>query len=312
MCASGLYYYWYRANNQEKRMYCVAYDLTLIQYKTGEHYEFILQYFFSRWFTMKKFGLLIILLSFFSLLNAQTILNEDFNFTGNLTANGWVAHSEAGIAPINTTTGLTYSLYPGSGIGNAALLDSVGEDVNHSFTTQTSGIIYYSFLVNVTSRIAGYFIHLGATTNVARVFIKPSVPVDKINFGISNTGTATYAATPTDFDLLTTYLVVVKYDVSATGAASLWVFSSGVPISEIAAGTPEVTTAGSGQESIVGIYLRQYSATQNITVDGIRVANSWTEASLPVELSSFSASVIGSTVKLNWRLLQKLIITDLK
>ena len=66
------------------------------------YYQTILQYIFFTSATMKKFGLLIILLSFVSLLSAQTILNEDFNFTGNLIAYGWVAHSDAGIAPINT------------------------------------------------------------------------------------------------------------------------------------------------------------------------------------------------------------------
>ena len=52
--------------------------------------------------------------------------------------------------------------------------------------------------------------------------------------------------------------------------------------------------------SIERVCLRQYSASQNIIVDGIRVATSWSEAPLPVELSAFSASVIGKTVKLNW------------
>ena len=46
----------------------------------------------------------------------------------------------------------------------------------------------------------------------------------KINFGISNTSTASYAATPTDFDPLTTYLVIVKYNISAAGDASLWIY----------------------------------------------------------------------------------------
>ncbi len=99
--------------------------------------------------------------------------------------------------------GLTYTSYPSSNIGNAALLDSTGEDVSKLFGTVSSGIIYYSFLVNVTNCTEGYFIHLGnsATTFAARIFIKPSSTIDKINFGISNSSTittATYAATPTD------------------------------------------------------------------------------------------------------------------
>ena len=95
-------------------------------------------------------------------------------------------------------------------------------------------------------------------------------------------------------------LVIVKYDVY-NWRCGLWVLPSGVPISEAAAGTPEHTTTATGQASIEMICLRQYTATQNITVDGIRVATTWAEAPLPVELTSFSASVIGSAVKLSWR-----------
>jgi hypothetical protein len=92
--------------------------------------------------------------------NAQ-LLVEDFDFTGDLTANGWTAHSGAGTNPIATTTGLSYTGYASSGIGNAAGLDNTGEDVNRTFTTQTSGIMYYSALVNVTNASAGWFLHLG-------------------------------------------------------------------------------------------------------------------------------------------------------
>ena len=227
---------------------------------------------------------------------------ENFDFSELLTNYGWIAHSGAGNEAINTTTGLVYSDYPSSNIGNAALLDNNGEDVSKLFATISSGTIYYSFLVNVTTGTEGYFIHLGnsATTFAARIFVKPSLTPDKINFGISNTSTESYAATPTDFDLLTTYLVIVKYDISTTGDASLWVLSSGVPISEIAAGTPEHTTTVSGLASIERICLRQYIATQNITVDGIRISDEWVESVLPVELTSFSATTIGSAVKLSW------------
>jgi len=96
-------------------------------------------------------------------------------------------------------------------------------------------------------------------------------------------------------------LCIVKYDVSTTGACSLWVFSSGVPTTEIAAGTPEVISSGTGQATINRIALRQYSTSQNIMVDGIRVADSWAQAPLPVELSYFSASFVSQGIKLDWR-----------
>ena len=120
---------------------------------------------------------------------------EDFNYTNstNLTDNSWIAHSAAGTNPITVTSpGLTYEGYASSGIGNAVLLDNTGEDVSKLFGIESSGVIYYSFLVNVTTGTEGYFIHLGnnATAFAARVYVKPSSTTGKINFGISNTSTA--------------------------------------------------------------------------------------------------------------------------
>ena len=206
------------------------------------------------------------------------LLVDDFDFTGLLTDNGWTAHSGSGTNPIETTTGLTYSDYPGSGIGNAAQLDNTGEDDNRLFPSAiTSGYIYFSALVNVTTPVAGYFMHLGTGTSTfaARVFVQPSATPDKINFGISNSSTAVYGTT--DFDPATTYLLIVKYEVAnPTSNVSLWVFDAGIPYTEAAAGTPEVTTTeGTGQASIAGFYLRQYSSSQDITVDGIRAGNAW-------------------------------------
>ena len=206
-------------------------------------------------------------------------------------------------AQLELLAGLSYTDYPGSGVGNAAAVDSNGQDVNRQFTSQTSGNVYFSFLANVKSGTAGYFAHLGTGTSsfAARLFVKPSTTAGKINFGLSNTSTGVYATIPTDFDTATTYLIIVKYEVSTTGNTSFWVVPAGIPSSEVTAGTPEVTTSGTGQNTITGFYLRQYSATQNITVDGIRVATAWedlfalpsspTLSVIPGTLSNFTYSV---------------------
>jgi hypothetical protein len=253
----------------------------------------------------KRYSLFVLLFSFLFLSTSYSqLLVENFDYPAGdtLTNHGWTAHSGAGSQPITVnSTGLEYSGYVSSGIGLAALLDNTGEDINRTFTTQTSGFVYYSFLVNVQTAVAGYFTHLGtgATTFAARVFVQPSVTAGKINFGISNSSTAVYGTT--DFDPLTTYLLIVKYEVAApTSNVSLWVVPSGIPASEVDAGTPEVTTTtGTGLASIDGVYLRQYNASQNVVVDGIRVATSWGEAVLgsapsptltvdPTSLSNFT------------------------
>lgn len=216
------------------------------------------------------------------------IFSDDFNYADNalLTANGWTAFNGANTAAVDVgaSNGLTYAGYSGTtgftaaAIGNAARLDNNGEDVGRNFTTSvTSGAIYYTFLVNIGTNDAGYFAGLfsSGTTFSNRVYVKPSTTSGKINFGLSNTSTGVYATTPTDFDLNTTYLIIVKYDVTTTGNASMWIRSSGIPATEAAAGTPEVTTSGTVPASVSGFFLRQYSATQNITVDGVRIYSTW-------------------------------------
>ena len=226
-----------------------------------------------------------ILIGLISVASFGQILSDDFNYTDAalLSANGWTAFSGAATQSVDvgTSNGLTYAGYSGLGgftaaaIGNAARLDNNGEDVNRNFTAVTSGSIYYSFLVNVAQGDVGYFTGLNTTgtTFGNRIFVKPSATAGKINFGISNTATAAYSTT--DFDLNTTYLIIVKYDVSTTGGTSLWVKSAGVPATEAAAGAADITNTGSGSATIGGYFLRQYSATQNITVDGLRMYSTW-------------------------------------
>lgn len=258
---------------------------------------------------MKK--LYTLLLIAVSTLSFGQILSEDFNYADGalLTANGWTATSAAGNQAIDvgTSNGLTYAGYSGTTgftgvvVGNAARLDNTGEDLTKTFAADvTTGTLYYSFLLNVTDATAGYFTNVGkSTTFAARVFVKPSATLGKFNIGLSNSSTASYAATPTDFDLNTTYLVIVKYDVTATGAASIWVKSTGVPATELAAGTPEHTTSGGGTAVIAGVYLRQYSATQNLTVDGIRVYSTWfgaTPCALALALETTTCDAITSNI----------------
>jgi Secretion system C-terminal sorting domain len=239
----------------------------------------------------------ILLLTFASLSGFAQILADDFNYPDNalLTANGWGVVSGGGTNPVNvgSNTGLTYAGYSGltgftaAAVGNAAGLDNTGEDVNRNFTAVTSGTIYTSFLVRVTSGDLGYFAGLTTTGNTFgnRFYVRPSTTAGKINFGVSNIGTGTYGTT--DFDLDTTYLIVVKYDVTTTGATSMWVLSSGIPATEVAAGTPEVTASGSGSATIGGVFLRQYNAAQRIKVDGLRLYATWfNTAACPLTLGA--------------------------
>ncbi len=226
---------------------------------------------------------------------AQILSTNDFDFSGALTANGWTAHSGAGTNPVSTTTGLTYTGFPGSGIGNAALVNNLGgEDVNITFANQnTDGqSIYFSFLASVTdpaaTKTGDYFFNIGTpggavfTTFAARVYAR--ITATGVNFGINNASSAVYGAT--DFLKNTTYLFIIKYTISVAGndPVSLWVIPSGIPATEVAAGTAEYTTSASaGQNAINTIALRQGSSSTSVqtVVDGIRVGTTWESVTVP-------------------------------
>jgi len=231
---------------------------------------------------------------------ASVLLTENFDFTGALTANGWSAHSGAGTNSPATTTGLTYAGHPGSGIGSAALLLNLGgEDVNRDFAAQTGteATVYTAALVSVTdtasAKTGDQFLHIGERSNAttftafsSRLFAR--IVGGQVNFGISNTSTAMYGAAA--FAKNTVHLAVMKYTVNMSGTdrADLWIFPSGVPASEAAAGPPLVSNTGtSGQDNVNAVGLRQGNSSSSVqaVVDGIIVSTGWPFASTGVRPS---------------------------
>lgn len=206
------------------------------------------------------------------------VLVENFDYTigSLLTANGWTAHSGAGTLPIDVTTGLSFSGYAGSGIGGAANVDNNGEDVNKTFTTPiTSGPTYAAFIIQTqATNSVGYFLNLGqsaiGTTFISRVWVNAT-----------GTGVGIGGSTPASYVTITPgvpTLLVVKYDWTSK-VSSLYVFTtfpSSEPTTADATFTETTTVTNVGS-----IALRQYSASQRIIVDGIRVAATWADAVTP-------------------------------
>lgn len=263
---------------------------------------------------MKKLLLLFIFLLPFSLSYGQ-LLVEDFNYAvgDSLIWHGWTKHSGAASAILVQSGSLNYTEYPSSGIGNHVDIEGGAgsrEDVNIGIDSiyLHGDVIYYSFLANVASAsaTADYFIHIGNrtspttfTTFSARLFVQDVS--GNLRFGLSNTSTFTMGTT--DFAYNTTYLVFVKYTINTSGAdeCKLWVFNSGVPVDETAAGTPEVLNSSTnGQDIIDAIALRQGAQSYKVSVDGIRVSTQWVDLVVPVELTSFTAITDNNNVILNW------------
>jgi hypothetical protein len=241
------------------------------------------------------------------------IENFDYPAGDSLTQHGWTAHSGTVNAIFVTSPGLTYPDYPSSGIGNAATITTTGQDVNKQYTPLTSGAVYASLMVNVTSAQTGdYFFHLGlantTTIYMGRVFVKNALN-GNLAFGLSKTslgGALNIQAVYSDsiYSTGTTYLLVLKYQFYPdVNDDSVYLFinpviSTSEPIPDLMHGlsnNPDPANIG-------GVYVRQGgpALASNLILDGIRIGTAWTDV-VPVELTSFSAQVVGESVVLNWQ-----------
>jgi hypothetical protein len=255
---------------------------------------------------MKKLYTLVFFLTTSIMLGQSNYLVENFNYAAAapLTSNGWTAHSGNTNPILVSTAGLTFSGYTGSGVGNAALVNNTGEDLNKPFGADiSSGSVYASFLVSVTaSTPLVYFFHLGYYENTAtpvysalnagfraRTYIAPGTdPATQFKLGLAFNATATQGET-SNLTIGQTYLVVVKYKFIAgdfNDEVSLFVYSTTDAIPSTEPATPTLgpftntvsgTVPGPTADAPVlqAVVLRQATASQRITVDGIVVRTVW-------------------------------------
>jgi hypothetical protein len=262
---------------------------------------------------MRKITLLLAFVACIFFAKAQLLLTENFEYTAgsNLLGQGSWALTGTAASPVIqvTATSISYSGYPGSGVGNEITLTN-GEDLNKVFAEQTTGTVYVSFLVNVSAAPAAgdYFIHVGSTVMgsayIGRTFVKAdAATAGKIVFGIMQASSGTQTYTTTTYDLNTTYLVVLKHDIAGKTSSIIvnptlnaepttgWISNN--------TGTNATTNIGS-----VGVRQPSPSAALTAKLDGIRVATSYaalftsTGTSNP-SVKSFSAIVSGKNLLLN-------------
>jgi hypothetical protein len=262
-------------------------------------------------------AILMLTFWFTGIINAQSLFTDDFSYPAgiNLVPNGgWAVTGTSTTTPIQTiASGLTYPGYIGSGVGGAVQMGTSGEDDNHPLSDSvSSGSVYCSVMVNCSAAQTGdYFIHFGdggSFNFVARTEIRVSA-TNGFDFGlIKNSTNGVLQWTNQPLVLNQTYLLVMKYTYN-TGSltddeADLFVD----PVLSTTEPTPTLTTAagndmGTTGSAIKTINLRQGSSGSmpTVQVDGIRVGRTWADLALPVELTSFSASVTKGAVNLSWK-----------
>ncbi len=246
---------------------------------------------------------------------------------GNVSGGNWISFSGTANYVQVSTGGLSYTGYPSSGTGNKINIVSPigsGEDIYRQFINQVAGsTIYVSFLLNVantdglasnSSTTGDYFVMLmpinSTSIFVSRVSIRSGTDANTFQIGLRATSSNSEAAWhPTNLTPGTTYLIVFSYQIisgNSNDIARLWINPS-LSGSEPTPDLTQTSALATDVTSIARLVIRQNSSTSpvfstpNASIDGIRVAPNWSNAPLPVELSSFTASIVGNAVKLNWR-----------
>jgi len=243
---------------------------------------------------MKKiFTFLFILVSFTSF--SQVLITDPFNYTPDA-VNGLATQSSGVWSNVNTgdsilvaSGNLSYSGLAAS-TGNKITYGGRGTDYYRGFTSQTSGTVYCSFLLNVTSigtlnSVGSYtvaFIDGGSTNFASTVWLRLS-GASGYNIGINPRTTAANSVwLPNTLSINTTYLIVIALQTvsgTANDISKIWVNPVSLGGTEP---TPDATATNAGTDlsSIQRVLLRQHSDTTtpaSLEIDEMRLGLTWAD-----------------------------------
>ncbi|MCD9853451.1 T9SS type A sorting domain-containing protein [Epilithonimonas sp. JDS] len=218
------------------------------------------------------------------------------------TQSGWTSLN-AGDDLAVTAGSLSYSGLAASA-GNKVAFDGAGIDAAKAFTQQTSGTVYYSFLLNVSSlgslnTTGGYLTGLneGTTTNFGATVWTRSSGVG-YNIGINPRTTVANTAWSSSVQTVgTTVLVVISYQIvagSSNDVVKMWI--NPTPGGTEPAATLSATNTGTDLLNLNRIFIRQDATTTTpfVEMDELRVGTTW--ASVTPAGSSCAAPALSSTV----------------
>ncbi len=244
---------------------------------------------------MKKLYFLMLLSLVAMTIKAQ-LLFEPFNYTPDPT-NGLYVQSGGLWLRVNTGDTILVTAgnlsYPGlaASTGNKVSFEGAGADYYRLFTPQTSGTVYYSFIMNTPSlgsldATGGYFITLMQTGSTsafgASIWTRASITTGKYNIGISTRSNSAVSWLPNDLDPGSSYFVVAAYDIitgTANDVARLWLNTAAIGGAEPAADITAVPGTDISTAGIERILLRQDTGpeTAPVDIDEVRVGTAWAD-----------------------------------
>ena len=238
-------------------------------------------------FTKSLFCFLFIFITIFSVKSQVTLPHYDgLNYTvgqGLQTQANW-SSLNSGDALLIASGNLTGASMPAP-TGNKVTFDGAGIDASKAFTQQTSGTVYFSFLLNVTSlgslnTTGSYFSGFveGATTNFGgTVWLRADGAGYDIGVNPRTTAANTVWSSGTTA-INGTHLVVISYQIvsgTANDVVKLWldpVWGAAEP-----AATLTATNTGTDLANVNRILVRQDASTTTpfVEMDEFRIGLSW-------------------------------------
>ena len=226
---------------------------------------------------------------------SQVLVYDGFDYTaGDLGTNGgWVPRSTGTDIQV-VSDNLSYAGFAAS-VGNAAQFSTSlgGKDPQRAFASQTTGVIYASFLLKVTDLSGAtaprYSFGLSNATDPATasgnytacLYIKSSTNGYQIGINRGTTDTDTQWAS-TEYVLGAVVLVVVSYDIT-NQISKLWINPASSSFGstsepESVASASAGNFPGTNSNTIASVFFRQTN-TQNpvMTLDELRIGTSWAD-----------------------------------
>jgi hypothetical protein len=244
--------------------------------------------------------------------------SDNFDYTAGTNlkdATAWEQNSSGNNIKI-TSGGLSYTNYPGSGVGNAVDVKPGQESVFRAFNTQSAGAnIYVSFMVKVSAAKKAtngeVFLYLrdlvdGFPAGAAAGYVYLRDNSDGWRYGISVVNESpTFKST--SYSSSETQLIVIKYSLVSgnfNDQMKLWVnpdLSGSEPAADVSITQPGAAV-DQEPDTIEAVEIRELASADSATLhlDGLRVSNSWSDAPLPVQLVAFTATANRLAAELRW------------
>jgi hypothetical protein len=241
------------------------------------------------------------------------ILSEPFYYTAHAT-NGVAAQS--GGVWYNANTGDSVIVASGSlsisglwsSIGNKITFDGAGVESYRSFQSYTTGTVYYSFILNVSSlgslnTTGGYFSGMASSSSSFGPAIWTRQNGSNYDIGVSARSNTTVSWSAGSYSTGNSVFIVTSYQFN-TGTTSddivkLWINPNSLSFGTGTEPTANFTITNSGgtdMTSLNRVFVRQDAATltPSIQMDELRVGVTWASVTPP------TATVIQSAVTGNW------------